>query len=175
MSASYLADCTQDVLDAAEQAIDPARTSHALPERIFVAHAEPVVIKGCEQLTVHLHQPRSVYNRAKPASPRVPERCQVLLIATATLQLWRCWPEGADERLPTAAEYSAAASALEVDLWCLLTYMHNAAFSGDLIDGLDCKSVTVGDALALRPQGGMAGWQLPVDFALVEGGPADAS
>lgn len=175
MSANYVADLAVDLIEAATDAIDEPRSGHVLPVRIYVAHTAPAVERGCEQLTVHMDPARSIWNRAKPASPRVPERCQVALVARFILQLWRCWPESDNELAVTPAAYSAAAAALHVDLWCLETFIVQAAFAGTLFTGMTCKEVTTDSARGLGPQGGMAGWELPIEVLLSDGGPVDAS
>lgn len=175
MTSTYLSDCVEDVLESAQDAVDVTRTTHTNPERVFVAHGEPVVVKGCEQLTVHLDTPRAVWQRSKPGQPRVPEQCQALLVGRAIVQLWRCWPEPDVSGVPSADAYTAASQGLEVDLWCLLTGLHEDRAAESLVTDHDCKSIVIGDAQALRPLGGMAGWQLAVEFALLRGGPVPAS
>lgn len=175
-TATYLDTLAHDLLDAASDGLTAARTGHPAPERVYVSHGVPAVdlCTGDDQtgqLSVYLDPARGLDIVAKPDRPRVPRQLLVQPIALFVVELWRCHPaftRGGE--IPSAAVLDDAASMLLTDLWCLETQLFTEAADGTLFT-VDCHRVEVLGAQALNPQGGAAGWRLPVRVALSDTGP----
>lgn len=89
--------------------------------------------------------------------------CQVQPKVTLQLTILRCWPTQ-DElgRPPTAAELTAAAEALNADLWVLQRHLARHTADGSLFSQVTCQSIRLGAVTTLSPQGGFGGWQFAV-------------
>jgi hypothetical protein len=72
--------------------------------------------------------------------------------------------------IPTAAELDDASSMLLTDVWCVETQFMAEQRAGTLVN-VDCARVEVLGASAVGPQGGAAGWTVPVRVALNDTGP----
>ena len=179
MPANYLHGVASDLLSAAQNGLTQACTGHEEPERVYVAHGVPVV-DGCAnthgQLTVHLSKIGT-----RPVSPRTnrtpgANQCQIMAVAQFAIQLFRCVPVPNDRGVPptdTALDESAAD--LMLDAWALYSHIIAERAAGDLISGLGCDGVAIGEITPIAPSGGTAGWQFTVDVMLSDAGPCAGS
>lgn len=178
MGAAYLDTIAHDLLDAALDGLALARTGIAAPTRTYVSHSRPAVdiCEGDEngQLSVYLDPGKALTLQSAPDRPAVPRQVLRQPIANFIIEWWRCHVAfTVDGQIPTADELDDAASMLLTDLWCVETQLFDEQRDGTLVD-VGCLSVEIGTATALGPQGGAAGWTIPVRVALSDTGPAGA-
>lgn len=175
-SAEYLWTRATELLDAATDALAPARTGHPAPTRIFVSHGEPAAPPpgDCEQLTVHLFPPKPITSIDLSKSGRVQTQCLVLLVANFRIQVFRCT---SSEPAPSGATLDNNAETLLRDLWCMETWLHTQRAAGMIFDDVEdeCAAVTIGEPRLLPDSGAAAGWELPVTLTLNDTGPNPAS
>ncbi len=181
MSVGYLANLANDLLDAAEDALAETSTGHAAPSEAWVNHGEPAADFCCDagQVTVHLasvdHNPVGLFIGATVAPP---QECAITPTANYVVTVFRCHPvPGNSGRPPAPAVQAAAAEALLVDLWAVLTELYDRMYAGTLFpsDGREtiCQDVTIGFAEPANPQtqGDCAGWVIPVAVVCNDTGP----
>lgn len=160
MTATYIQDLCEALLDEALDGLALARTGHAPPARTFVSHGEPVAdFDTCDDgLLAVWHGPIGYVQTNRQIRPQT----------TFYVDVHRCVPTMADDGAPpTPAEMTESADYLNRDLWSLLTYLYDRAslvFEG-------CGPITWGPATALGPEGGIAGWRVEITAVLNDGGP----
>lgn len=176
MAADYLYLAANQLLQNALTGLSEVRTGVAPPGRVFVVHGEPVA-EGCDQLTVHLDPALPVESRPRPLSGiGTPggNQCQIYPVATFVITLFRCAGEsrvGDSGTPPDVVALSGLARQLMIDLWALQTELYARREDGTILPGGTCAGVAFRAARAYGPQGLVAGWRLPIEMLLSDGGP----
>lgn len=177
MSSTALAEQAALILAAAASGVAPDRTGNDPPDRVYVSHGEPAVdvcLDCTGQLSVHVDRVESRPLNTSPGAPAKVQTCALMPVAVYVVQLWRCVPIPDDRGAPPRPdELTASARALARDGWALLTHLIDERAAGALGDA--CDSISFDDLVALGPDGGAAGWALPISAAVSEGGPPDLS
>lgn len=150
----------------ASLALLPAGT----PGRAYVAQGLAAI--DCEQLTV------SVYTVVNPGTAPVGAvldryfkvtRAHSVNIVPMTVQLVRCVPgvtQGNRQQpiLPSVAELAQSSAELYADGWQLWNGLQSAKRQGAFA-GV-CREFAMDPLLPIQPQGGFAGWTIPVEVQL---------
>lgn len=181
MPADYLSTLADELLAAAESAVDEPRTGHALPDRRYVGVAQPPA--DCDQLVVFYDpdEPIEIRRRGDSTVPSPSDVCAVLPVGRLCVELWRsCWPtvsDGADSPvLPTADEIETATDGLLVDLWALTTGLLSEWAARTLFESVGaCDDVEFESVVTLEPAGGLVGFRICLQVALNDLGPVDGS
>lgn len=173
MDAHYLVAFADDLMAAALAGLDKTRTGIDPPGRRYLSHSRPVVdvcdaSDGTGQLSVYLDASRPLVMTSSPAASLgrsttvVPRQVLVAPVATYVIEWWRCHPAftlgGA---IPDAATLDSAAEMLLTDLWCLVQGLLAEHKAGTLVS-VTCNSIEIASPTTLGPQGGAAGWTVPV-------------
>lgn len=154
MTPDYLWQLATDIIDLAEQSLDPDLTEQDPPGRVFVHHGQPV-IEFCDTGTLCVW-----YDRIETRQVGRSDAHQKQLIVTFFIDLWRCWPVG--NNIPPSLETIEEAVRLQhIDVWCLVNGVQRG-FDGTV----GCELVQYQEVRALGPLGGMAGWRMPVTVGL---------
>lgn len=154
MTPDYLWRIAQQLMDAAEDALDPSITEIDLPGRRFIHHGQPVV-EFCETGTMAVwHDSLATRQIGRNDAP------QVQVSTFFFVDVWRCWPVG-NNIPPSLERIEDAVRILYVDAWCLLNGMQRR-----LQDIAGCEMIQYQEMRALMPMGGMAGWRLPINIGL---------
>lgn len=153
-----------DLLASATEALD--YHGRPLPDRRYVAHGIPVW--DCEQLVVAI---RSIEQRIERGVGQTSAAaCATVGIVTLDLAIVRCVPTVDDQgRPPDADALTDSAVGLASDasvLWDLIAEGRQDGTLFGSFDGIVCSSVTVTQARADTPSGGLAGWTFPVRVTL---------
>ena len=179
MPANYLHALASNLLAACETALLEACTGNPQPNRVYVSHGQPAV-DGCEntngQLSVWLKsissRPLGTGGRSVPGA----NQCQILPVAQFGVQLFRCVPVPNDRGVPpTDLALDESAADLLLDAWALYTHIIAERAAGDLVVGLSCDGVGVGNLTPIAPSGGTAGWEFTIEIALNDAGPCAGS
>lgn len=172
MGATYIGDLLEALRDEALAALDPTRTGHPAPSRVFVSHGAPAV-DVCEDdglLAVYVDVVPHLHPRQRG---RGPGGCLVVPTMRAVVELWRCHPTMQHDGSPWGVGvYEDAALDLAADLWCLLVGLYTSWLGGALTPGQPCEQVEFGAASPLGPSGGAAGWKVPITYTLSDPAPA---
>lgn len=155
--ADSIFDAAVDLLGRVEDAA--ANAGVVLPERRFVSNGE--VAFDCELVAIQV--PTGF--RGSPALPSPDRNRRNVTVWTFEFTVWliRCVPTINDRGIvPTAAALQDSASVILRDAH-ILTY--------DLMPLLDdlsdtCTHVAAGNLVGVGPEGGFAGWQLPIQIGL---------
>jgi hypothetical protein len=126
------------------------------------------VFDCCDLVAVNV-QGVTEYEQGRPGSPQMPQVDCAVPLVTFVLTFGRCYPivgGGVQITLPTAAEMTAAASGLDEDVWTVWNYLKSQARSSSLFAARPCRSVKVGPATPVVPNGGCAGWTIAVAVEL---------
>ena len=174
MTVSYLADVAVELLDAATDALVQATTGHAPPSEAWVSHAAPVSDYCCDggQVTVHLasldHEPFGTFNTEPPS-----QNCASTPTARYVITVRRCYPSlDTTGKAPTPSAMDDASAMLLADLWAILTELYDRRAAGTLFSAPTlCADVEIGVAEPEEPQGGCAGWTVPVAVVCNDSGP----
>jgi hypothetical protein len=169
---TFLADRMQDLLNAAQTALDVARTGNRNPGRIIRTHGPPAVdICSDDLLCVYLAMPglRLVEVSIGNAQNRMPKK--LLPIADMNVELWRC--TGSLDPVPAPNVLDGFAAGLANDIWALFTGLQadidaNTLFPGGNFPG---TKAMIQDPNPLPPQGAMSGWRIKVSVPLNDKGP----
>jgi hypothetical protein len=141
-----------------------------VPPRSYVAHGIPAI--DCEQLTVSIYTvPQADTSpRALPLDRQFKvTKFGSLNLVFLTVQLVRCYPPptagGRQSNLVTrVAELTAFAQTINADGWQLWNGLQTAkrlgAFAGV------CREFALDPLLPIQPQGGFAGWAIPIEVQL---------
>lgn len=171
MIPAYLDLIATDLLDAALDGLHVSRTGIPAPSRTYVSHSRPAVDlctgdDATGQLSVYL-DPRAPLTLASiPERKPVPRQLLIAPVATFMIEWWRCHPAFTiGGEIPDAADLDASASMLLTDLWCL-TQQLLYEWKNDTLVTVTCRSVEIGGANVLGPQGGAGGWSIPVRVGL---------
>lgn len=155
MTPDYLWLLATQILDLAEQSLDPDDTEQDAPDRVFIAHGQPVV-EFCEGPGTLVVWYDTISTRQVGRS----DAMQKQLVITFFIDLWRCWPVG--QNLPPSVEVIEEAVRLQhIDVWCLVNGVQQGF---DQIVG--CELVQFQEVRTLGPLGGVAGWRMPVTVGL---------
>jgi hypothetical protein len=155
-----------DLLDAAEACYAGPRTPPCPPDRYLTFGLLPAL--NCDALLVTF---TGVEPRAAFTGGAVGNRCTAIPRARLAVWIVRCFPTiTEDGDAPPPNDVQAATALLDWDLGCLWDgligrWSDKALFPN--FPGLDCEAVSFGVAQPYGPQGGVAGWQLPVLVDLV--------
>jgi hypothetical protein len=169
MSAAYLFDMCETVLDAAYNALSPLRTGVPAPSRVFVSHG-PSEAHGCPdgQLTVHLEPIQMRYSLSLAASPQA-KGGPVVPTAPIVVRLFRCVrPLDETGAVPGAEIENEQTRQMMVDGWALATGLWLSANAGEFVC---CNGVQLGSLVPLRSSGAYAGWAITLTVGLSDPGP----
>ena len=174
MGVSYLGDLAVELLDAAQDALVAVTTGRAPPSESWISHDVPVSDYCCDdgQLTVHLasldHEAFGTFNTEPP-----PQNCASTPTARFVITVRRCHPTvNATGGSPTPARMDDASAGLLADLWAILTELYDRRSAGTLFSAPTlCADVEIGTAEPEPPQGGCAGWAIPVAVVCNDSGP----
>lgn len=167
-AATDLNDLALETLAVCEAAL--AQLAAGVPERSYVAHGIPAI--DCEQLTVSVYTvPQADTSpRALPLDRQFKTaKYGALNIVFLTVQLVRCYPpatqHGRQTNLaPSVAALAAFAETINQDGWQLwnglATAKRQGAFAGI------CREFSLDPLLPIQPQGGFAGWAVPIEVQL---------
>lgn len=166
-AATDLNDLALETLAVCEAAL--ATLAAGAPARSYVAHGIPAI--DCEQLTVSVYTvPQADTSpRALPLDRAHKARYGALNLVFLTVQLVRCYPpatqHGRQTNLaPSVADLMAFAATINQDGWQLwnglATAKRQGAFAGI------CREFTLDPLLPIQPQGGFAGWAIPIEVQL---------
>lgn len=163
-----------DLFDLADETLAVCEAALALlpagvPERSYVAHGIPAI--DCEQLTVSVYTvPQADTSpRALPLDRQFKAKYGGVNLVFMTVQLVRCYPPPtANGRqvnlLVRTQELTAFAQAINADGWQLwnglITAKRQGAFAGV------CREFSLDPLLPIQPQGGFAGWAVPIEVQL---------
>ena len=136
-----------DLLTECESLLDPHVTGRDLPARRYVGHGEPPV-ESCAGLLAVWFGPLEVRQISRG------DTRQVRRVASVNVDVWRCWPTG-DREAPTVDELTGASVMVADDCDRLTGGLPVWASDG-------CTNVEWRPALPLGPNGGMAGWRIPL-------------
>lgn len=183
MGATYVYDLADDLLAEALDGLAESRTGHAPPSRTYVSHGEPADDTGllsCEadgQLTVHVDEDAGIEPIFRRDSNLPGTQCAFAPYARFCVTLYRCVPTIDDQgNAPNAAELDASARDLNIDAWCLFTYLATLWGNGDLFGGMfACKDVEWEGMTPIHPRGGAAGWRICFRVQLNDTGPSGGS
>lgn len=170
MTASYLFDLAETLLDRASDALDVSRTGNPNPKRQFVSMGAPVADQCCEhsgQLTVHLAGFQEDGYALEPKS--INNKCVLQLDAHYWVTLFRCYPAGVN---PQPAELNNASERLYKDQWALMDGLKRD-WCDIVPDG--CDMVRIGLMKVLTPQGGCAGFAVEIVITLSDPDPITGS
>ena len=161
MPASFLADLAADLLAAAYAGLDQTITGNPAPDRVYISHGEPAwdFCDGTGTLVVFVSpiSHRQIASHAK---------CWISPTANFCVELIRCVPSLTDEGSPPpAADLTDSAESLLRDIWSLLQAIY------EWFGLFDCEMVDVGQAIALGPAGGAAGWRVCLSMTLSDPDP----
>lgn len=155
-----------ELLAACEAAI--ATAPGGAIARAFVSPGLPA-LDCCPQLTVHAGGPGEADTQplTTPLQPghRVSQTALVNLIQF-TITVVRCSPS---EAIPPAAALQASAEETFGDLWALWNVLKQEHRAGNLFDaeaGPGSRELFFDPAIPLNPQGGCAGWLVPLRVSL---------
>lgn len=157
-------------LGACADALD-LETDAGAPERVFVV-AGPPAWDCPEQLTVHVGGPQIAETAAGGATLAPGHRIVTtgtLTLVSMTATILRCVPvASADDgeiTFPSPADQQAAAAVLNADLWAIWNFLVDRKRTGQLFGPAE-REFVLDPASALNPQGGVAGWQIPIRVRL---------
>lgn len=168
MAAGDLYALADEVLAVCEASL--ALLPAGVPPRVYVAHGIPAI--DCEQLTVSVYTVPTADTspRALPLDRqfKVTKGGSVNLVFL-TVQVARCYPGvTANNRqqpiAPTPEALAAASEMIFADGWQLWNGLQSAkrlgAFKGF------CQEFSLDPLLPIQPQGGYAGWAVPIEVRL---------
>lgn len=168
MTATDLYALASELLSAAEGIL--VGTPGGAISRSFVSPGLPS-LDCCPQLTVHAGGPAEA-DTSPVTTPLDPghrtSNFELLNLVQLTITVVRCAP-APETAIPTAAELDAVSSETYADLWALwneLRQMHRAGTLFDAPAGPGSRELFFDPAYPLNPQGGCAGWQLPIRVEL---------
>lgn len=170
MAATDLFDLAAELLTAAETAI--AGSPGGPIDRAFVSPGLPS-LDCCPQLTVHVGGPAegdtTPLNTTLQPGHRTSQTALVNLVQL-TITVVRCCPGPTDSHpIPSAASIQAAAEQTYADLWALWNELRAAHRAGTLFAadaGPGSRELFFDAAFPLNPQGGCAGWLVPMRVSL---------
>lgn len=168
MASTYLATVADGLLDALLAGLAQVTTGRAAPDTSYVSHGPPAY-DCCPFAVVYLDPLDGVTHNALE-DPPFDQDCIIVPRATWILEWTRCVPALTDDGWPTPATLDVSAQDLLEDLWCVLTELYDRHKSGALV-GSGCGDVSIGNAMIIEPQGGCAGWKVPVTTILNDPGP----
>lgn len=166
-SASDYYAVADQLLNVCEQALAllPAGT----PERAYVAHGLPAI--DCEQLCVssYVIAQMDTAPRQLPGDAMFKPKYGSVNVPVFVISIVRCYPVVTlDQRqepiFPSVAELTAASQLLYADAWQLWNAVQTAKREG-AFDGL-CSELRMDPVNPIQPNGGFAGWTLPVEIEL---------
>lgn len=177
-SATYVADRAQELLNACIAGLDPSRTGHDVPTRVYRGWGDPPADMNCagNGSLIVSHRVNSSVNVREPGQSRgIPGRRpggRSLQVIRYRVSLYRCWPLPAPgTSAPDAATIDAASKGLQVDEWCLTKYLLQHVNAGTLFAGVTARDARVGDAIVLPGKGGAAGVRIDVELNANDSGP----
>lgn len=132
------------------------------PARQYVAHGDRFA-HDCELVAVRAV---SIGFDSTDSGPLPGQARQVQVPVVVLQAIWlRCWPTGADL---AAADITTVAEQLAVDVGAVGTGLTHAWADGTLFAGMQNRSnlVTIGPAIPINPEGGLAGWRQSVNVRL---------
>jgi hypothetical protein len=167
-AATDLYDLADEVLSVCEAAL--ALLPAGVPARSYVAHGLPAI--DCEQLTVSVFTVPQA--DTSPRSLPLDRQFKVskfgsLNLIFLTVQLVRCYPpvtaSGRQQNLaPRVEDLTAFSQLIYADGWQLWNGLQTAkrlgAFAGT------CREFSLDPLLPIQPQGGFAGWAVPIEVQL---------
>lgn len=160
MPASSVYDLAAELLAAANTAL--ATTAEGAITRAFVSPGIPA-LDCCPQLTVHATQigEAGQLGQSPLGGGHHPQTQWVPLIGLMVTVV-RCSPTTTDGgKVPTATALDDAAARVDADAWAIWNEFWARFRDGTLMVGT-CKVKYIDPALPLTPQGGCAGWTIPV-------------
>jgi hypothetical protein len=160
----------RELLDACEGIV---ATSPGGPiPRSFISPGLPA-LDCCPQLTVHVGGPAEADTSplVYPLDPgHRTANLELLNLVQLTITVVRCTPPSSgDEPLPQGSALEDAAEEIDADLWCLWNELRQLHRSGALFDapaGPGSRDLFFDPAVSLNPQGGCAGWLIPIRVQL---------
>lgn len=167
-AATDLYDLADETLLVCEAAL--ALLPAGVPERVYVAHGIPAI--DCEQLTVSVYTVPEA--DTSPRSLPLDRQFKVAKYGAVdlvylTVQLVRCYPPatagGRQVNLsPRVADLTAFAQMINADGWQLWNGLKSAKRQGAFA-GI-CREFSMDPLLPIQPQGGYAGWAVPIQVQL---------
>ncbi len=157
-----------ELLSASEGIV--AGTPGGAIDRAFVSPGLPA-LDCCPQLTVHAGGPAEA-DTSPITTPLDPghrtANFELLNLIQLTITVVRCAPMP-ETGLPSAAMLSAVSAETYADLWalwCELRDLHRAGTLFTAPAGPGSRELFFDPAFPLNPQGGCAGWQIPLRVEL---------
>lgn len=164
---STLPTILSDVLTACQNAYGQTGAPE-IPARTFVAHGQPVVQPGVDQLTVQSLGISAVH--PFPLAQLRALRTTVVPSAGISIEIWRsCWPSPdatshASKNAVSPQQFTAASSALALDLTTVWGWLADLAVHDGLVASFPtiagAADISMSPAIPLGPQGTMAGWKI---------------
>jgi hypothetical protein len=132
------------------------------PDRQVVEHGPGRFATDCEMVSVSVASGEfDTYGGQGQAG------CVVTPVVTFDCYWSRCWPAIDGEGIPDAAEITAAAQLLNVDLASVTTGLLQRWSDRTLFSTMpDCERVALGQVSPVGPSGGMAGFRFLVSVRL---------
>lgn len=158
-AAEWLTTCADAVATTVGGAID----------RSYVSPGPPAW-DCCPQLTVHVGGP-SEGDTAPLAPPLQPghrtRQVGIVPLVPLTATVIRCVPITDGNTPPTAAVLEAAAQEVDEDVWAIWAMTRQRFEEGTLFPSPSgSRELIFQPALVSAPEGGCAGWQIPVQVAI---------
>lgn len=173
MTVAYLSTTADAILAAAQAALVQTTTGKAPPDECFVSHGPPPADRACDgggMLTVHL----DLLGHLPFDEDQMQQACILVPRPVFVVTLLRCVPslvEDGNNPLPATTDLDTSAGELLVDLWALLTEFYDRLAAGTLIPGVVGCDIAIGEAAAIPPSGGVAGWAIPLTMTANDTGP----
>lgn len=165
---SDLFDLAAEWLEVCRAAV--ATTAGGAIERAFVSPGAPAW-DCCPQLTVHVGGPAE--GDTAPLSPPLQpghrtQQVGIVPLVPLTATVIRCVPiSDAQGNPPIPSLLEASAQEIDEDIWAIWAHTRSAFHDGDLFASPSGSRELVFDpAFSDAPEGGCAGWQIPLRVAV---------
>lgn len=166
-SSTDLFDLADEVLAVCEAAL--ALIPAGVPARSYVGHGLPAI--DCEQLVVSTYAvpEADTAPRTLPLDRAFRSRYGSLILPMLVVSIVRCYPSvtlGGRQQpiLPSTAELTAASQLIYEDGWQLWNALISAKRAG-AFGGL-CSELARDPMMPVQPEGGFAGWTIPLELRL---------
>lgn len=151
-------EAAQELLASATAALES--TEEGFSGVAYQAPGLPAFDFSCDFVVVWCSAITLARSGAIPATQRYRTGPRVNLV-TMNVTSGRCTDTGTTKQPPTGGQQTLDAQVHVEDGLALWNHIGNEIASGDLLGGT-CKQVALGTLTAYTPQGGVAGWNLPV-------------
>lgn len=164
---SDLFDLAAEWLEVCKAAV--ATTAGGAIERAFVSPGAPAW-DCCPQLTVHVGGPAE--GDTAPLSPPLQpghrtQQVAVVPVIPLTATVIRCVPgPDASGNPPGVALLEAAAQAIDEDVWAIWAHTRFRFHDKTLFASPSSRELVFDPAFSEAPEGGCAGWQIPLRVAV---------